>query len=57
MRHCECFVKLQNERMVQRQIWIVESEDWGIMELKLDGVGPIDNRPSTDKPHQIIRIF
>ena len=22
--------------------------------LKLDGVGPVDNRPSTDKLHQIV---
>ena len=23
--------------------------------IKLDGVGPVDNRPSTDKLHQIVR--
>ena len=22
---------------------------------KLDGVGPVDNRPSTDKPHHFVR--
>ena len=25
--------------------------------IKLDGVGPVDNRPSTDKLHHFVRIF
>ena len=28
-----------------------------INEQKLDGVGPVDNRPSTNLPHQILLLF
>ena len=28
---------------------------WSFLELKLYGVGPVDNRPSTDKLHHFVR--
>ena len=42
--------------------WRLAGDDWergGItmvyMKKKLDGVGPVDNRPSTDKLHHFVR--
>jgi hypothetical protein len=34
---------------------VVKVKDMYIFPSKLDGVGPLDNRPSTDKLHRFVR--
>ena len=31
--------------------------NWGPSIKKLDGVGPVDNRPSTDTLHYLVQLF
>ena len=40
--------KIVNQKF--KNIWI-----WLLSEWKLDGVGPVDNRPSTDKLHHFVQ--
>ena len=41
---------------VQSNNHIIEKEiKYTLVTHKLDGVGPVDNRPSTDKLHQIVQ--
>jgi hypothetical protein len=39
------------------QLKFAQVSKWNILKhVKLDGVGPVDNRPSTDKLHHFVRI-
>ena len=43
------------EGIVRQNRGHLRPKQGGKVKLKLDGVGPVDNRPSTDKLHQFVR--
>ena len=43
------------EGIVRQNRGHLRPKQGGKVKLKLDGVGPVDNRPSTDKLHQFVK--
>ena len=40
--------------VVVKSSWMIKHQ---LLIRKLDGVGPVDNRPSTDQLHQFVQFF